>query len=221
MIKTGTILAVLAIAIGLGPMAKPEAPRIEMVPVIINGRPLNVAPYEVSVAQWQLCVDAGACDDIMKPVARPELTPATGLNWFDADEFVQWYNATHTTAVRLPTVAEWSGLGGPMPRKKSKLLFDDPRLAWAATYGQMKSPGGPVRVQGAWSKSSSGIHDLDGNVWEWTASCIEGADPANCPAAHVVGAHDTILSVFVREPASGGCSSGAPPTHVGLRLVED
>ena len=221
MIKTGAILAVLAIALGLGPMVRTEGPRIEMVPVTVNGKILHVGTYEVSVAQWRDCVGDGACDDIMKQVLNPRLMPATGLNWFDTHDFVKWYNAKHDQAVRLPSAAEWAAINGPRPKTETKLLFDDPRLAWAATYGQMKSPGGPVRARGAWSEPRNGIHDLDGNVWEWTASCIDGADPAKCPAAHVVGAHDTLLSVFVREPASGGCSSGAPPTHVGFRLVED
>ena len=102
---------------------------------------------------------------------------------------------------------------------------DDPRLAWAANYGQEETPGGPVRPQGAWSRSKDGVRDLDGNVWEWTASCMDtqqaGVTADRCPAFKAMGAHTATVSVFVRNPAAGGCSSGKPPTHIGFRLVED
>jgi formylglycine-generating enzyme required for sulfatase activity len=98
-------------------------------------------------------------------------------------------------------------------------------MAWAAQYGQEETPGGPVRTQGSWSGTADGIFDVNGNVWEWTDSCITaaplGVDATRCPAMKVMGAHASVLSVFVRNPASGGCATGKPPTHVGFRLVED
>jgi hypothetical protein len=30
-----------------------------------------------------------------------------------------------------------------------------------------------------------------------------------------------VLSIFVRDPASGGCSAGVPPANIGFRLVRD
>ena len=229
-LRSGTIIAALGLAVALSPIVKHAAPAVEMVPVRIENRLLHVARHEITVAQWQACVDDGACADIVPHLprgvaARPELTPATGMNWFDATGFIAWYNGKTGHKVRLPTLAEWHAINGMQARPTRKLLFDDPRLAWAASYGLEDTPGGPVRAIGLWSKSRDGILDLEGNVWEWTASCITGKpvgiDAERCPAMRVAGAHDSILSVFVRNPASGGCATGKPPTHIGMRLVED
>jgi formylglycine-generating enzyme required for sulfatase activity len=66
---------------------------------------------------------------------------------------------------------------------------------------------------------------LDGNVWEWTSSCFrpgfESATENRCPAFVAAGEHEAIVSLFVRDPATGGCALGTPPTHLGFRLVSD
>ena len=46
-----------------------------------------------------------------------------------------------------------------------------------------------------------------------------GRGAARCPAYRVEGLHQSVLSVFVRDPASGGCAAGAPPANVSFRLV--
>jgi formylglycine-generating enzyme required for sulfatase activity len=84
----------------------------------------------------------------------------------------------------------------------------------------MEKVSGVLRPSGAFGALPNGISDLGGNVWEWTASCAsKDIDPARCPAFIVEGLHETALSVFVREPATVGCAAGAPPAHVGFRLV--
>ncbi len=225
MLRTGTIVAALGLVVALSPGVRHEMPASDMGPVRIEDHFLHVSRHEVTVAQWQACVDDGACEDIVAAAARPELTPATGMNWFDVAGFIAWYNDGSGRKVRLPTLAEWHAINGTVVRPTRKPLFDDPRMAWAAGYGLEDTPGGPVRTVGSWSKSKDGILDLEGNVWEWTASCITdkpiGIDAERCPAMHVAGAHDAVLSVFVRNPASGGCATGKPPTHVGFRLVEE
>jgi formylglycine-generating enzyme required for sulfatase activity len=225
MLRSGTIIALLGLAVALSPGATREAPALDMVPVRVSSDTILVARHEVTVAQWQACVDARACADIVPAAKHPETTPATGVNWFDAMAFIAWHNGVTGKSLRLPTLGEWHAINGTQARPAQQPLFNDPRLAWAANYGREETPGGPVRAVGIWSKSRDGVLDLGGNVWEWTASCITdkpvGVDADRCPAMRVAGTHDALLSVFVREPASGGCATGKPPTHIGFRLVED
>ena len=219
----GIIFTAIAFAAGTLSAAylTPHAAAPDMVQIQVDGEPLRVAINEVTVSDWQACVDDGACESITSTKANAANLPLTGVNWFDVQAYISWRNAREGRTFRLPTAEEWSEIGGKKTLAKRKLLFDDPRMAWAAAYGQEETPRGPVRAQGAWSRTGDGVNDLEGNVWEWTASCSDPkGDPNRCPAMHVMGAHDAVLSVFVRNPASGGCASGSPPTHVGFRLVE-
>ena len=52
---------------------------------------------------------------------------------------------------------------------------------------------------------------------------VPPATPADdrCPAFVAQGLHEAVISVFIRDPATGGCASGVPPPHVGFRLVSD
>lgn len=225
MLRSGAIVLLAVISAGVLHLAGPDAPALDMVPVATGGTPLKVARYEVTVAEWNACVNAGACDDIARKNVDARTTPMTGVNWFDVASYITWYNGKHGRSVRLPTAVEWrdfSGVAEPVPQKP---LFDDPRLAWAANYGQEETPGGPVRPQGSGPRSKDGLRDLEGNVWEWTSSCLGAADgvaaPGKCPAFKAMGAHTATVSVFVRNPAAGGCTSGKPPTHIGFRVVED
>jgi formylglycine-generating enzyme required for sulfatase activity len=222
MLRSAIFGAVLAMGVAVTALLVNGTSGQEMVPVRLADRMLSVAVNEVTVAQWQACSDAGACEVIARPDGNAGLLPVTGVNWFDVQAYISWTNETEGRRFRLPTIDEWRLINGKPEQPKRKPLFEDPRMAWAAAYGQEDTPGGPVRVQGSWSTSKDGIHDMDGNVWEWTASCSNAMQcPTRCAAMHVMGAHDAIMSVFVRDPASGGCATGKPPTHIGFRLVED
>lgn len=190
-----------------------------------GNHPLLVSRYEVSWASWQQCFQEGGCSYLPKPAPGGAALPVTGVNWFDASEYLAWANARGGGGLRLPTIAEWRELDRSLARPKPEPAFSDPRLSWAATYGQESTPVGPVRPMGSFSTTPDGVSDLDGNVWEWTSSCYKtGLGPnaeSLCPAFYAAGAHEAAVSVFVRNPALGGCATGTPPTHLGLRLVAD
>lgn len=225
MLRAGATLLLAALSAAVLQCAGPASGKLDMVPVAVAHGPLNVARYEVTVAEWKACSDAGACDAIAPQVPAPAVTPMTGVNWFDVAAYIDWYNASHGRHLRLPTADEWRDFSGKPEPVPAAPLFTDPRLAWAANYGQEESPRGPVRPQGSWPRTKTGLQDIEGNVWEWTSTCItpvgSEADASHCPAMTAMGAHRAVMPVFVRDPASGGCATGRPPTHIGFRLVED
>lgn len=224
MLRGGAMALLMLLTAGLLPQMKQSvSTTIGLVPVVVGTRTIAAMPFEVTVAQWQACEAAGACATIAPAVPEPGRTPMTGVNWFDIEAFARWYNGAHQDPLRLPTAEEWriiSRTSEPLPEKPR---FSDPRLAWAANYGQEAAPRGPVRPQGSWSRTQDGVYEMEGNVWEWTLTCASNGiqDMSRCPAVKVMGAHTATLPVFVRNPAAGGCATGRPPAHVGFRLVRD
>ena len=182
-----------------------------------------VGRYEITWALWRQCHEAGACDVLPRPGRREAdgRFPVTGVNWLDAGQFVAWLNARTHLGYRLPTLDEWREFAGVRPGETKRKLFDDPRLAWAADYGTSRARSRKVKPSGHFGLAQSGVADIDGNVWEWTSTCV-AADPTHCPAYYAAGEdHIAEIPVFLRDAYGGGCSAGVPPANLGLRLVRD
>jgi formylglycine-generating enzyme required for sulfatase activity len=194
-------------------------------PVILpDGRALHVQRYEVSVADWNACFEAGACSLELR--ARrgmsPETQPATGLNHVDATDYVAWITAETGHAFRLPTAGEWAFMAREVLPVDPDPAFEDPALTWASAYLVEGNAPRALKPRGGYATSPQGISDLDGSVWEWTQDCYsDDVDPDRCPAFHVGGEHVAAMSYLIRDPARGGCAVGAPPAHLGVRLVSD
>ncbi|MFN4142486.1 formylglycine-generating enzyme family protein [Aestuariivirga sp.] len=215
-------LAVAAL-LGLGPAGVPEREfpivRMEMP----DGQSLGVMAREVTRRDWRACAEAGACEDLTGEIApgEPDM-PMTGVNRLDVEVYIAWLNDGDGPDYRLPRSEEWNHMAAELPRKPYRKLFTDPRLAWAADYGAMEKVSAVLRPSGGFGSLPNGISDLAGNVWEWTESCAkDGLPEGRCPAYKVEGQHQSVLSIFVRDPASGGCAAGTPPANVGFRLVTE
>jgi formylglycine-generating enzyme required for sulfatase activity len=192
-----------------------------------DGGNLFAMKYEVSVAQWNACYDAGACGFAVqtRPGHAPETTPATGLNHLDALAYVEWINAGTRHDFHLPTAAEWNAMAKAVLPDEPDPIFTDPSLSWASAYLTEGIAPRALKARGSFSTSPEGVADLDGSVWEWTQDCYagvaEGVDPGRCPAYFVGGEHVAAMAYLERDPARGGCAVGAPPAHLGMRLVSD
>ena len=133
--------------------------------------------YEVTNAQYALCVLAGACAE---PTYQHSSTrqnyysdteyadyPRVAVSWFEAGNYCKWVGG------RLPTEAEWvraargddkrvypwgnevpdCGKANTLDEKTGKLCLGD--TAQVGSYPEGASP--------------FGVMDMAGNVWEWTA----------------------------------------------------
>lgn len=223
--KTMAMMAGLSGLAVIGPLAPPQLASTDMRLVkMADGGTIAVSRYEVTWSEWQHCAADGVCAELTLPAKLKGKAdfPVTGVNALDVQQYIGWINARTGHTYRLPTADEWRIMAIDLPRKATRKLFDDPRMAWAADYGSMERVSGVVRASGHFGTFANGISDLGGNVWEWTSTCAAAdADAATCPAYVVEGLHEAVLPIFVRDPASGGCAVGAPPANVGFRLVRD
>ena len=192
-----------------------------------DGRKFYAQRHEVTIAEWNKCVADKACELTLRarPHQDPETTPATGLGYLDAQQYVHWVNKKTRRELRLPTAEEWTSMAMAVLPEEPDPLFTDPSLTWASAYLIEGLAPRALKPQGSFLTSLEGIVDLDGSVWEWTMECYAGAakgiDPDRCPAYFVGGEHVAAMSYLVRDPARGGCAVGTPPAHLGMRLVSD
>lgn len=196
------------------------------VPVGSN-RYVWVQKNEVTVAQWNACHDAGGCAlwILTRPDQDASTTPATGISYPDAKQYVDWLNSETGQSYRLPRVAEWTSVASSVLPDEPDPIFTDPSMSWASAYLLEADIPRALKPSGSFSTTSDGIADLDGSVWEWTQDCYSGSgDPVTedrCAAFYVAGLHIAAMSFLERDPARGGCAVGVPPAHLGLRLFSD
>lgn len=194
-----------------------------------TGARLWVQTREVTIAEWNRCHADGACTLTLRPpvfAKGDEDWPATGLSYVDVSEYLAWINTRARHKFRLPSSEEWAYLSAPVMPAETDPIFTDPDLTWASTYLTENLVDRRLRPSQSWAATPDGIWDMNGNVWEWTQDCYSGvagevSDHTACPAFVVEGEHQAVIPYLVRDPARGGCAVGAPPPHLGMRLVSD
>ena len=223
------VSGLMVAAIAVGALLMQQGPDLSLQPTMAdrafslpNGDRLFVQRHEVTVAEWNTCVEKGGCSLLLR--VRPDqdatTTPATGLSFLDVQEYIAWINDATGHVFRLPTASEWKAMAVSVLPEAPDPLFTDPSLTWASAYLIEGTAPRALKPQGSFSTSPEGIADLDGSVWEWTQECYAaGGDSDRCPAYLVGGEHVAAMSYLIRDPARGGCAVGSPPAHLGVRLV--
>ncbi|MBV9654077.1 MAG: SUMF1/EgtB/PvdO family nonheme iron enzyme [Acetobacteraceae bacterium] len=132
-----------------------------------------LAKYEVSVAEWAACVDAGACSYKPPPPidSDPARTPITNLSFADATEYVAWLRKETGKPYRLPSEAEW---------EYAARAGATTRYAWGDQVGtghaDCEGCGGahdrrhPQPVD-AFPPNRFGLSGMGGAVAEWVEDC--------------------------------------------------
>ncbi len=222
------------------PESEPERDPDEPQHRVAIKRAFAIATTQVTWNQWEACVRDNWCegaeiDRALRSNADGSRNPnykdygrgtrpAVGMSWYDAQRFVGWLNwkTGHDDLYRLPSEAEWeyaarAGTTTPYP--------------WGATIdynrGNFGKPGHGERgphAEGAdrWGNETApvgsfppnawGLHDMHGNVFEWTQDCYE-ADMKNAP---VDGSASTEGDCSVRVFRNGTFTSN-PYMHRSAR----
>jgi formylglycine-generating enzyme required for sulfatase activity len=194
---------------------------------------LIIMKRQVTVAEYARCVEEAACPRVAVHFGAQDV-PVVGVSWHDASAYAAWLSRKTGITHRLPTDEEWTFAAAEKARDEAMPLVDptDPAQAWIARYEAESARSRPAATAaqpgGTFGTNSNGLDDLAGNVWEWTDSCFvrvsldggrERITNTNCGVRVVQGAHRSYMTDFIRDPRSGGCAVGVPPTNLGFRLV--
>ena len=122
--------------------------------------------YEVSNVLYKEFVDATGSNPLQNwlegviPQGRENI-PVTFVNWYDAERYCRWRDK------RLPSETEW---------EKAARGTDGREYPWGNDFDPSKANTGDTGIgdltfvgEFEAGKSPYGVHDMSGNVWEWTS----------------------------------------------------
>lgn len=195
-------------------------------------QPFAIGKYEVTVGQWNACVETSGCPRIdMEGDASPN-TPVRNVSWDDAQAYVKWLSRTTNNPYRLPTEAEWEYAvrGGT----SSTYWWGDKMQKGNADCKECGDPwraDGPVNV-GSFAPNPYGLFDMNGSVWEWVGDCwhdsYKGAsadgrlwDEAGCPARVIRGGSWRDGAAYMQSSTRFKYSSSVRQSQNGFRVVRD
>jgi formylglycine-generating enzyme required for sulfatase activity len=149
-----------------------------------------IGKFEVTNGQWDQCVSEPV-GGIRCPggarTARPDDAgkPVTGVSWHEANVYAKWLSAKTGAEYRLPTEAEWEYAARADTETPYSFDGTDRKTVCAYangadqemgvlphTYRQCSDgTGRGVAHVGRYRPNPWGLHDVHGNVWEWTQDC--------------------------------------------------
>ena len=141
--------------------------------------PFAVGVYEVTFGEWDACVTEGGCNGYQphgEGWGRGG-RPVINVSWDDARAYVTWLSQRTGKRYRLLSESEWEYVAraGTMEpfHTGATISADQANYDSSYTYGSGQKGryrGRTVQV-GTFSPNAFGLHEVHGNVWEWTQDC--------------------------------------------------
>ena len=132
-------------------------------------KPFAVGKFEVTWDEWDACVRDGGCNN--GPVEKAGgdngwgkgRRPVIEVNWEDAKAYAAWLSKKTGKPYRLLTEAEWEYAA----RAGTTTAY-----FWGDRFDTSRANNGRKTVEvGRYRPNAWGVHDMHGNVWEWTEDC--------------------------------------------------
>ena len=138
--------------------------------------PFAVGVYEVTFAEWDVCEEAGGCGGYI-----PEdegwgrgTRPVVNVSWDDARSYADWLSRETGQTYRLLSESEWeyaARAGTSTSRYWGE--GESGQCLHANGFGAASCRDGHVHTApvGSFAANGWGLHDMLGNVSEWTEDC--------------------------------------------------
>lgn len=143
------------------------------------GSPLAVSKTEITFDEWETCALEGGCAQ-----SRPEdggwgrgRRPVIYVSYDDAKAYVEWLRQKTGKPYRLLSEAEWEFAardGTSTPFASGETLQPTQANFDASSLTSNKRPGsyqGTTVEVGTFPPNPYGLHDMEGNVFEWVEDC--------------------------------------------------
>jgi iron(II)-dependent oxidoreductase len=150
--------------------------------------------------------------------------PVVGISWFEAWAYARWVGK------RLPTDAEWTKAGA-WPVESAPGRIAQRRYPWGESFDVRRAhlfgsgSHGPVAVdEYPGGVSVGGIHQLIGNVWEWTSTPLAQIGDSTLHVSESVmsirgGAFDTYFENHATCHYQSGEHALSRRPNIGFRLA--
>jgi formylglycine-generating enzyme required for sulfatase activity len=141
---------------------KNEGPQHE----VTIAKPFAVGRTEVTFAEWDACVAAGACAKTSDSGWGGGDQPAINVSWDDAKEYVAWLSRITGKEYRLLTEAEWeyAARAGTTTAYSWGNEIGEGNANCDGCGSQWDWQPAPVR---SFKPNAFGLYDMHGNVYEW------------------------------------------------------
>ena len=164
------MVAVPAGAFEMGSLqGKPAEQPVRQVSI---SRPFAMSVYEITFAEYETCVAGGACaktpDD--HDWGRGQ-RPVINISWAEANDYVLYLSQVTGEIYRLPSEAEWEYAA--RAGTTSAFWWGDEAGDNVANCRKCGSEwdGKASAPVGSFPANPFSLHDMNGNVWEWTSDC--------------------------------------------------
>jgi formylglycine-generating enzyme required for sulfatase activity len=139
-------------------------------PVTI-AKPFAVGKFEVTVAEWQACVDAGACPS--NDWTGLSDRPVSNVTWDDAGLYASWLWRMTGRSYRLLSEAEWEYAA--RANTATAYSFGDDQGALREYAWYEGNAQGKAHFVGQKKPNGFGLHDMHGNLAELTSDCFHSS----------------------------------------------
>ena len=144
----------------------------------VNVPAFEMSKHELTFDEWDACVADGGCDHWPGDAGWGRgKRPVINVSFDDIQQYLTWINKKTGKRYRLPSEAEWeyAARAGTSTRFSTGDCITTDQANFQGNYPASGCPKGEYRRQtvpvGSFSANPWGLHDMHGNVGEWTHDC--------------------------------------------------